>query len=159
RAGSVGDDLVVPGELVMVDAEDDGQIGAVGGRGNKDALGARGEMRRSLVLWGENAGAFHRNVDAEILPGQLRRIALGRDLDRPVSATDRVSFDGHLAGEAAVHAVVAQQVRVGFNRTEVVDANDFNVLATGFGNGAKDIAPDAPKPVNANTDCHELLPA
>jgi hypothetical protein len=38
-------------------------------------------------------------------------------------------------------------------------ANDFDVLATGFGNGAKDIAADAAKPVNANTDCHELLPA
>ena len=150
---------MVLGELVVIDAEDDGEIGAVGGRRNKNALRACGEMRRGLFLCGENAGAFHRNVDAEILPGQLCRVALGRDLDRPVSDADRVAFYGYFAGEAAVHAVIAQQVCVRFNRSEVVDGNDFNIFAAGFSNGAQDIAADAAKSVNANTDCHELLPA
>ena len=68
-------------------------------------------------------------------------------------------FDGYFAGEAAVHAVIAQQVCVRFNRSEVVNGNDFNIFATGFSNGAQDIAADAAKSVNANTDCHELLPA
>jgi hypothetical protein len=58
-----------------------------------------------------------------------------------------------------MYAVIAQQVCVRFNRSEVVNGNDLNIFATRFGNGAQDIAADAAKPVNANTDCHELLPA
>ena len=62
---------MIPGQRVVVDAEDDGGVGAVGGRGDQHALGAGGEMRGGLVLRGEDAGALQRDVDAEILPGQL----------------------------------------------------------------------------------------
>ncbi len=72
-AGGVGDDLVVLGQLVVVDAVDDGEVGAVGRRRDQHALGAGGQMRRGLVLGGEDAGAFERDVDAEVLPRQLRR--------------------------------------------------------------------------------------
>ena len=64
-------------QLVVVDAVDDGQVGTVGRRRNDDALGAGGEMRRGLVLGGEDAGAFERDIDVELLPRQL-----GRVLDR-----------------------------------------------------------------------------
>ena len=35
-----------------------------------------------------------------------------------------------------MNAVVAQQVRVGLDRTQIVQGNDFDVLAIGFGDGA-----------------------
>ena len=73
-AGRVRDDEVVLGQLVVVDAVDDGQVGAVGRRRDEHALGAGGEMRGGLVAGGEDAGAFERDVDAEFLPRQLRRI-------------------------------------------------------------------------------------
>ena len=73
RARGVGDDLVVLGQLVVVDAVDDGEVGAVGGRRDQHALGAGGQMRRRLVLRGEDAGALEGDVDAQLLPRQLGR--------------------------------------------------------------------------------------
>ena len=46
--------------------------------------------------------------------------------------------------------VVAQQVRVGFDRAEVVDGDDFDVLAVGLDDGAQDIAADAAETVDGN---------
>ena len=77
RARGVRDDHVILGQLVVVDAVDDGEVGAFGGRRDQHALGAGGQMHRGLVLGGEDAGAFERDVDAEILPRQR-----GRVLDR-----------------------------------------------------------------------------
>ena len=77
-AGGVGDDHVVLGQLVVVDAIDHGEVGAVGGRRDQHALGAGRQMRRRLVLGGEDAGAFERDVDAEVLPRQLRRVLARR---------------------------------------------------------------------------------
>ena len=73
-------------ELVVVDAIDDGEIDAVGRRRDQDALGAGLQMRRGLVLRGENAGAFQRDVDAELLPRQLRRVLHRGDFDGAVAA-------------------------------------------------------------------------
>ena len=42
-----------------------------------------------------------------------------------------------------MHAVVAQQVRVGLDRAEIVDGDDLDVLALGFSDGAQDVAADA----------------
>src|SRR5215831_20303886 len=82
RAAGVGDALVFRGELVVVDAEDDGAVRALGRRRDNDAPGARLDM--SVEAWppflatlavGEAAGRLDRHLDAEVLPGQLLRIA------------------------------------------------------------------------------------
>src|SRR5215831_16437518 len=54
------------------------------------AFSAGGEMRLSLLLGVEDAGAFHRDVNAEVLPRQFRRVALGSNLDLAVADADRV---------------------------------------------------------------------
>ena len=51
--------------------------------------------------------------------------------------------------EAAVHAVVAQQVRVGLDGAEIVDRDDLDIGAAGLDDGAQDDAADAAKPVDA----------
>ncbi len=48
--------------------------------------------------------------------GSFDGIALGGDLDRAVADADGVALDRDFAGKAAVHAVVAQQMRVGLDR-------------------------------------------
>ena len=63
--------VCVLGQLVVIDAIDHGEVDAVGRRRDQHALGAGLEMRRRLVLGGEDAGAFERDVDAELLPGKL----------------------------------------------------------------------------------------
>src|SRR3954467_12660745 len=148
-----------PGKRVVVDAVDDGGVGAVGGRRNENALGASGQMRGGLVLRGEDAGAFHRDVDPEILPGQLRGIPLGGHLDLVAAAADRVAIDGHGAGETAMDAVEAKQMGIGLDRAEVVDADYLDVLAAGLGDGPQDVTADAAKTVDSDADCHVSSPS
>src|SRR6185312_7647478 len=97
---------------------------------------------------------LHGDVDAEVLPRQLGRVLLGRHLDGAVAERDGVTLDRDLAGEAAVHAVVAQKVRVGLDRAEIVDADDFDVLAAALGDGAQDVAADAAETVDGNAYSH-----
>jgi hypothetical protein len=49
-----------------------------------------------------------------------------------------------------VHAVIAQQVRIGLDRAEIVDADDFDVVTAALGDGAQDIAADSAETVNGN---------
>ena len=106
----------------------------------------------ALSFDGEDAGAFQRDVDAELLPRQLRRILDGRHLDRAVADADRVAVDRDLAGEAAVHRIEAQQMRIGLDRPEIVDADDLDVLAAGFGDRAQHVAADAAESVDGDTN-------
>ena len=71
---------------------------------------------------------------------------------------DRVAVDRHFMREAAMHAVVAQQMRIGLDRAEIVDGDDVDVLAAGFMDGAQDVAADAAKSVDGNSDGHFSLP-
>src|SRR5215213_8359248 len=132
----------------MIDAVDDGEVDVVGRRRDQHALGSSLEMCRSLLLAGKQPGTFKRDVDAEILPGKLRRVANSQHLDRADSALDGVALDGDLAGKAAMNGVEAQEVRVGLRRREVVDRHHSDVLALRLNNGAQDIAPDAAESVN-----------
>ena len=116
------------------------------------------EVRRRLVAGREDAGAFERDVDAEFLPRQLRRILDRRHLELLGADVDRVALDLHLAREAAMHAVEAQQMGVGLDRAEIVDGDHVDVLAAGFVDGAHDVAADAAKSVDGNSDGHVFSP-
>ena len=57
-----------------------------------------------------------------------------------------------------MHRIVAQQVRVGFHRRQIVDGDDLDIVAVGLDDGAQDIAADAAKAVDGNADGHISLP-
>ena len=62
----------------------------------------------------------------------------------PLPTIDGVAVDRDFAGKAAVHGVVAQQMRVGLDRAEIVDGDDLDVLAARLSTiGAQNKAPDA----------------
>jgi hypothetical protein len=67
----------------------------------------------------------------------------------PVPTIDRVAFDRHLAREAAVHAVVAQQVRVGLDRAEIVDGDDLDVVRPDSTMARRMLRPMRPNPLMA----------
>ena len=71
---------------------------------------------------------------------------------RPTSM--EVSVVVTVAGEATVHAIVAQEVRVGLHRAEVVDRHHLDIGAPVFDDGAQDVAADASEPVDCNFDSH-----
>ncbi len=143
------------GELVMVDAEDDREVSTIGRSRNDDALGASRQVSGSLVAGGEDARAFHRDIDAQFPMGKGSRVLNGGNLDRlAVADGDRVAFDRHGRREAAMDGVVTEQVGVGLDRAEVVDGDDFDIGAAGFDDGAKNVAADTSETVDGNLDCH-----
>ncbi len=155
RARGVGDDHVFGGQLVVVDAVNDRLVGAVARRRNDDALGAGGQVGGGCVALGEDAGAFKGDVDVQLLVRQLGRVADRRHLDRGIGLAvgfdeDVLAFDLDGRREAAVHAVVTQQVRIGFHRAQVVDRHDFDIRAALLDDRAKDEATDAAEAVDGN---------
>ena len=139
-AGCVRDDEVIPGQLVMVDAVDERQIRPRCRRGDDHALGARFQMRRRLVAGSEDAGAFKCDIDAELLVRQFGRIAHRRHLDRAGADIDGVAIDLDFALVAAMHRIIAQEMRIGLDRAEIVDGDDLDIRASALGNGAQDVA-------------------
>ena len=53
-----------------------------------------------------------------------------------------------------MHGVEAQQMGVGLDRAEIVDADDFDVVAAGLDDGAQHVAADAAEAVDGNPDGH-----
>jgi hypothetical protein len=88
-------------------------------------------LGRGLAL-GEQAGAFEHDVDAELAPGQIGRVALGQHLDFPGADLDRVLGRRDLAGERPVHRIVGEQVGVSLRRAQIVDRHELDVLALGL---------------------------
>jgi hypothetical protein len=43
-------------------------------------------------------------------------------------------------------------MRIGFDRREIVDGNDLDVVAVRFGDGAQHVATDATEPVDGDTN-------
>ena len=73
-ARRVRDDVVLRLVVVaVVDAEHQRDVRVGRRRGDDHLLRAGREMLRRVVALGELAGRFEDDVDAEILPGQLRR--------------------------------------------------------------------------------------
>ncbi len=60
------------GDLLVIDAVDHRDVGAVAGGGDQHALGAGVEQQFRLVAGGEDARAFHCDVDPQSLMGVRR---------------------------------------------------------------------------------------
>ena len=100
-------------QIVVVDPQHHGNIGAVGRSRDHHPLGPGFKVLGRGLALGEDAGAFERHIDAQPAPRQFRRVALGGDRDPALADIHPPVAGGDLAREAAVHAVVAQQMRVG----------------------------------------------
>ena len=146
------------GELLMVDAIDNRQVGVLARGRDQHPLCSSGQMRGSLVLGREDAGALEGDVDVHGLVRQFRRVLDRRDLEGLPADRDGVALDLHIHVQGAVHAVVFQQVDVGLHRAEIVHRDDLDVLALMFQNGAQDQPTDPAKTVDRYTHCHVRNP-
>ena len=129
-------------------------VRAAGG-GDDHLLRAALQVFRRLVLAREQPGALVHDIHPEFPPRQLRRVALGEDLDPVAVDHQRIALDLDLAGEAAVGGVVAGEMGVGLGVAEVVDRDDADLVgAPALVEGAEDVAADAPETVDAYLDRH-----
>ena len=56
-----------------------------------------------------------------------------------------------------MHRIVAQQMRIRLDRTEIVDRHDLQILAAAFMQGAKHQTADAAETVDCHTSSHLFL--
>src|SRR5690606_17252026 len=150
----IGNDVVISRQLVVVDAVDDGEIRALSRGRNQNTLGAGAQVGSRLVALGEDARAFEGDIDAEFSVLKLPVIADGPDLDRPGADVDGIAVDLYFAWKAAVYGIEAQQMSIGFNWSEIVNRYNLNVLTPALSDGAQDVAPDAAKTVDGDSDSH-----
>ena len=139
-------------------AQDAGQVRIVGRSADDDFLGARFDVTvvAGFAVGGpltENAGAFQNDVDAQVAPRQLGRVAFGHRLD--LLAVDGQIFVvvADFAGETAVDAVVLQQGRQRFVVGQVVDAHDLKLFGLRH-QATKNEPTDSTKTIDTNTNCH-----
>src|SRR5215204_5842344 len=111
-------------------------------------------MRLGFFLRGEDPGALHGDVDAEVLPRQLRRVLDRRHLDGAVAAVDGIALNLHLAGKTAMHRVEAKEMGVGLDGSEIVDGDDYDVPAVGLDDRAQRETADTAEAVDRDTDRH-----
>src|ERR1035437_2057635 len=153
-AAGVADDHVLRGVVhALVDAEDDGDVLALGRGADEDLLGAGSDVGAGLVGLGEAARRLDDDVDAEILPGQLGRIGDLQDLDGPAVDDDRVVGVGDGAVEVAIGGVVGEEERVHRNVHDVVDGYDFE-LGRALEDRLQRLPADAAETVDADANCH-----
>ena len=127
RAGRIRDDRMARVQLVVVDTVDQRQIGARSRRGDQHALSASVQMFRGALLIGEDAGAFHRDIDVEFFHGSFagsRSAVLILPLPK---SSNHVGAD--LGVELSMYRVVFQKVGVAFRIAEIVDADEFDIFA------------------------------
>ena len=139
---------------LVVDPENHGAVDVLLARRRDDHLARAGlEVRAGLRLAGEKPGALEDDVHAERAPRQLRRIALGNDLDRVAVHDDGLVLDFHARRKRPVGGVVLQQVRVGLGIAEVVDGDELQpVLLLSLIVGAKNHAPNPSESVDRDFD-------
>src|ERR1035437_7169632 len=111
-------------------------------------------MARRLVARIENAGALHRNVDVKRLVGQIAWIANGRNSDALARNYHVVAVDADLSREAAMNRIKTQQMRIGLDRTKIVDADDLDILSLGLHYRTQDVASDATEAVDEGAYGH-----
>ena len=148
RAGRVGDDVVLLGVVhVVVDAENDGEVGIGRGRGDDYLLRAGVDVLLRAVPVGEEAGRLDHELDLEVLPRQPGRVALGEDLELGLAGLDDAVADLDILVELPEDGVVLQQVPHRLRVAEVVDRHDVEVAAT-LEVSAEEVPPNPPKSVD-----------
>ncbi len=111
-------------------------------------------MRTGLGRIGEKAGGFEHNVYAQVAPGDLGRVALGKELYLFAVVENAVFIGRDLGIELAIDRVVAEQQREGAGREQVIDADDFDLIGIMVNHCLERLAANASETVNANLDRH-----
>ena len=115
--------------LVVVHAEHDRDVGI--GRGSRDDhLGGAGvDVLLRAVALREEAGRLEHDVDAEVAPGQLGRVAHGQRLQLVAVDVQSAVADRDVAVERPEHRIVLEQVRHRLQIAEVVERDDLEIAA------------------------------
>jgi hypothetical protein len=157
RARRVRDDLVLRGIVhLVVDAQHERNVGALGGRRDDDLLRAGGDVLRGGGAIGEEAGRLEDDVDAKRPPAQFGRVSLREDLELVALHRDAAVLRLDARLQVADHRVVFEQVREGIRARQIVDGDEIDVLVAQ--RRPHDVPPDAPESVDPDPYSHRCPP-
>ena len=148
--------LCVSGDvLVVVDAEDHGEVFVGGRRGDDNFLYGGAEVGLGFVGVREEAGGLDDDFGADGGPVELGGVALREDLDGFAVDDDGVFGGGDFVLEVAEDGVVLEQVGKRGRGGEVVHGNKFDVRIAE--SCAENVTTNAAEAVDAYLDCHVVL--
>jgi len=153
-AGSVRDHVVL-GRVVgrVVDSQHDGDVLALGRRGNDDFLHRASQVLRRVLGVGEPAGGFHHHLRAQAGPVDLGRVPDRENPDALFAHYDRVRFDLHIFVEASESRIVFEQMRQRLGICKIVGGDNFDVGIVE--RGAHHVSANPAKSVDCNFDWHD----
>ena len=106
--------------------------------------------------FGEYAGRFECDVDAEFAPRQFRRSALSQNQDLLSVDDESVACRLDRSGESAVDRVVSEELAKRFGIAQVVDGYDVEVLRP-CRHCSKNEASDATESVDPYSHYHDSM--
>ena len=106
---------------------------------------------------GEQSGRLDDDLCAELLPGNVGRVALSGDLNLAPVDDERLFARLDLTWIVAVIAVVFEEVGVGRRVEQIVDADDLDVIRMAFEQRLEDLATDSAEAIDAYAYCHWRL--
>ena len=140
--------------LILVDAENDGDVFVLGGSRDDDLLHAVVAVVDSESSVGEESGGFDDDIDASRVPRNVRWISLSKNCDW-LSVDDNVLFVGRYgAVKVAVRTVVFQQMGICSGIRQIVDGNNFDVVSMTLKDSSKRETTDSSKAVNSDAHWH-----
>ena len=142
--------------LLVVDAHDDGDVGAFGGRGDDDFLRTGLDVLGCRVAVREEPRRLEHDVDAEVLPRELRRVAERQDLELVALDRDAVAARLDCRVQVPQDRVVLEQMRQRRGVRQVVDRDEVDVLVPKC--RTHDVAADPAEAVDSNPHCHQSPP-
>src|SRR5690242_7456961 len=133
---------------VLIDAQTKRDISAL--RRSTDNHFARpcAQMHRSFVARREEPGRLDHNLNTELLPWQLRRVALGEYSKRVAVEHNLITLGLNGMRQHAMHRVILEKMGEGGGIGDVVDGNYLQILL--MQRRPKEHAANAAKAVNRN---------
>ena len=102
-------------------------------------------------------GRLDRDIDSELSPRKLRRVALAHELDLVVAGADHAVAGLDRQIERPEHGIVLQKVRHRLRVADVVRRDELQIAAA-LERRAEEVAPDAPETVDAYADLRHCRP-
>ncbi len=156
--------------LVIVDAQHNRQVFAFGRSRDDDfpgpaladvvdrALDHLALLVDAIFLDGEDAGAFDHDLDAQAAPRDVGRVGFLERLDLLPVDNQGILCHLNLAIETAIVRVVLEQVGHGWQVTNIVECNHFQLLRVVIAHGLQDLPSNATKTIDTYFRCHNEPP-
>ena len=140
-------------ELLFVDPDDDSRIDFFFGRhGQNHLFCPGGQMFFQRFAIAKHTGGFDHNLNAQIFPGDLGRIAMLGHHDPLIAHRQGIFMGGYLFIKDAHHRIIFQKIRQLFVVKQIVDRDNLHVVA--ITDNAKHTSTDTAETIYANLYSH-----